>query len=77
MAVRFCKLALAVSSTDNDEAAKFIPLEQLAISPQCGFASDVVGNLITATEQKRKLELVVEDGASGIWEKATPPCRDR
>ena len=30
-----------------DEAAKFIPLEQLAISPQCGFASDVVGNLLS------------------------------
>ena len=30
-----------------DEATRFIPLDQLAISPQCGFASDVVGNLLT------------------------------
>ncbi len=49
-----------------DDAAKFIPLDQLAISPQCGFASDVVGNLITADDQKRKLELVVET-ARQVW----------
>jgi 5-methyltetrahydropteroyltriglutamate--homocysteine methyltransferase len=49
-----------------DEAAKVIPLEQLAISPQCGFASDVVGNLITPDEQKRKLEIVVET-ARQVW----------
>jgi 5-methyltetrahydropteroyltriglutamate--homocysteine methyltransferase len=49
-----------------DEAAKVIPLEQLAISPQCGFASDVVGNLITLDDQKRKLEIVVET-ARQVW----------
>jgi 5-methyltetrahydropteroyltriglutamate--homocysteine methyltransferase len=49
-----------------DEAAKFIPLDQLAISPQCGFASDVVGNLISADDQKRKLEVVVET-ARQVW----------
>ena len=49
-----------------DQAAKFIPLDQLAISPQCGFASDVVGNLISADDQKRKLELVVET-ARQVW----------
>jgi 5-methyltetrahydropteroyltriglutamate--homocysteine methyltransferase len=49
-----------------DEAAKLVPLEQLAISPQCGFASDVVGNLITPDDQKRKLELVVE-AARQVW----------
>src|ERR1700744_5139099 len=49
-----------------DEAAKVIPLEQLAISPQCGFASDVVGNLISADDQKRKLEIVVET-ARQVW----------
>jgi 5-methyltetrahydropteroyltriglutamate--homocysteine methyltransferase len=43
-----------------DEATKFIPLDQLAISPQCGFASDVVGNLIGPDDQQRKLERVVE-----------------
>jgi 5-methyltetrahydropteroyltriglutamate--homocysteine methyltransferase len=49
-----------------DEAAKVLPLDQLAISPQCGFASDVVGNLISADDQKRKLELVVET-ARQVW----------
>jgi 5-methyltetrahydropteroyltriglutamate--homocysteine methyltransferase len=49
-----------------DEAAKVIPLEQLAISPQCGFASDVVGNLISPDDQRRKLELVVET-ARQVW----------
>jgi methionine synthase II (cobalamin-independent) len=49
-----------------DQAAKFAPLEQIAISPQCGFSSDVVGNLISADDQKRKLELVVET-ARQVW----------
>ena len=49
-----------------DEATKFIPLDQLAISPQCGFASDVVGNLLSEDDQKRKLELVVET-ARQVW----------
>ncbi|MGH6739318.1 MAG: hypothetical protein ACREDY_09865 [Bradyrhizobium sp.] len=49
-----------------DEAAKVLPLEQLAISPQCGFASDVVGNLITPDDQRRKLERVVET-ARLVW----------
>ena len=49
-----------------DEAAKHLPLEQLAISPQCGFASDVVGNLLSEDDQKRKLERVVET-ARQIW----------
>jgi len=49
-----------------DEAAKFIALDQLAISPQCGFASDVVGNLLSADDQKRKLERVVET-ARAVW----------
>jgi 5-methyltetrahydropteroyltriglutamate--homocysteine methyltransferase len=49
-----------------DAAAKVIPLEQLAISPQCGFASDVVGNLISEDDQQRKLERVVET-ARQVW----------
>jgi 5-methyltetrahydropteroyltriglutamate--homocysteine methyltransferase len=49
-----------------DAAAKFLPLDQLAISPQCGFASDVIGNLLTIDDQKRKLELVVET-ARRVW----------
>jgi 5-methyltetrahydropteroyltriglutamate--homocysteine methyltransferase len=49
-----------------DEASKYIPVDQLAISPQCGFASDVVGNLIDADDQKRKLETMVET-ARQVW----------
>ena len=49
-----------------DDAAKMLPLEQLAISPQCGFASDVVGNLLSPDDQKRKLERVVEV-ARAVW----------
>jgi len=49
-----------------DTAARYAPLEQLAISPQCGFSSDVVGNLISEDDQKRKLEIVVET-ARQVW----------
>ena len=49
-----------------DAAARYVPLERLAISPQCGFASDVVGNLIEEEDQRRKLERVVE-AARKIW----------
>ena len=49
-----------------DEAAKFVPLENLALSPQCGFGSDVVGNLVSEDDQKRKLERVVET-ARQVW----------
>jgi 5-methyltetrahydropteroyltriglutamate--homocysteine methyltransferase len=49
-----------------DEASSFLPLDQLAISPQCGFASDVVGNLLSPDDQKRKLERVVEV-ARAVW----------
>jgi methionine synthase II (cobalamin-independent) len=49
-----------------DAASKYAPLDQLAISPQCGFSSDVVGNLISADDQKRKLEVVVETSRQ-VW----------
>ena len=49
-----------------DEAAKHLPLAQLAISPQCGFGSDVAGNRISEDDQKRKLERVVEV-ARRVW----------
>ena len=42
-----------------DQAAKYAPMENLAISTQCGFASVAAGNLLTMDEQWRKLELVV------------------
>jgi 5-methyltetrahydropteroyltriglutamate--homocysteine methyltransferase len=47
-------------------AARHVPLENLCLSPQCGFASSEVGNQLTVDDQKRKLELVVET-AREIW----------
>ena len=49
-----------------DEAARFVPLEQLALSPQCGFSSTVEGNALTLDDQRAKLELVVET-AEEVW----------
>jgi 5-methyltetrahydropteroyltriglutamate--homocysteine methyltransferase len=49
-----------------DEAAKFVPLENLCLSPQCGFASTHHGNALSIDEQWRKLERVVEV-ASEVW----------
>ena len=49
-----------------DEAARYAPLEQLALSPQCGFSSTVHGNDIAVEQQRRKLELVVET-AREVW----------
>jgi 5-methyltetrahydropteroyltriglutamate--homocysteine methyltransferase len=49
-----------------NEAARFLPLEQLAISPQCGFASTMEGNLLTEDEQWAKLQLVI-DTARDVW----------
>ena len=49
-----------------DEAAAFVPLDRLCLSPQCGFASTVEGNALTEDEQWAKLRLVV-DAASRIW----------
>jgi len=43
-----------------DEASQFIPLDDLAISPQCGFASTVEGNIITPDDQWRKLDRIIE-----------------
>ncbi len=49
-----------------DEAAKYLPLEQLALSPQCGFASTEQGNLLTEEQQWAKLRLCVEV-AREVW----------
>ncbi len=49
-----------------DAAAKYIDLDQLALSPQCGFASTVLGNLLTEDQQFAKLALVVEV-ATEVW----------
>jgi 5-methyltetrahydropteroyltriglutamate--homocysteine methyltransferase len=48
------------------EATRFAPLEQLCLSPQCGFASTEQGNLLSEEEQWRKLRLVV-DVAASVW----------
>jgi 5-methyltetrahydropteroyltriglutamate--homocysteine methyltransferase len=49
-----------------DEAARFIPIEQLALSPQCGFSSTVHGNDVSFDAQAAKLALVVET-ARAVW----------
>jgi len=52
--------------TRINEATRYIPLENLALSPQCGFASTMEGNLLTEDEQWAKLRLVVET-ARAVW----------
>jgi 5-methyltetrahydropteroyltriglutamate--homocysteine methyltransferase len=49
-----------------DEAAKYAPMEQLCLSPQCGFSSTVHGNNIAVEDQRSKLRLVVETAAE-VW----------
>jgi 5-methyltetrahydropteroyltriglutamate--homocysteine methyltransferase len=49
-----------------DEASRFVPLEQICLSPQCGFSSTVDGNALTREEQAAKLRLVVET-AREVW----------
>jgi 5-methyltetrahydropteroyltriglutamate--homocysteine methyltransferase len=48
------------------EASRYVPLERLGLSPQCGFASSVIGNNISAEDQRAKLELVVKT-AQVLW----------
>jgi 5-methyltetrahydropteroyltriglutamate--homocysteine methyltransferase len=48
------------------EASRYLPIEQLALSPQCGFASGIAGNLLTEDEQWRKLDVMLE-AAHQIW----------
>jgi 5-methyltetrahydropteroyltriglutamate--homocysteine methyltransferase len=50
----------------TDEATRYIDLDRLAISPQCGFASTVAGNPLTEDDQRAKLTLVVK-AAQAIW----------
>jgi 5-methyltetrahydropteroyltriglutamate--homocysteine methyltransferase len=49
-----------------DEATRYVPLEQLCLSPQCGFSSTVEGNVLTYDEQVAKLALIVETAAE-VW----------
>ncbi len=48
------------------EAGRVVPLERLALSPQCGFSTSIVGNRLTAEDEKRKLELIVRT-ARAVW----------
>jgi 5-methyltetrahydropteroyltriglutamate--homocysteine methyltransferase len=49
-----------------EEASRFVPLEQLCLSPQCGFSSTVEGNVLSYDEQVAKLQLIVET-AQEVW----------
>jgi 5-methyltetrahydropteroyltriglutamate--homocysteine methyltransferase len=49
-----------------DEAAKYVPLDQICLSGQCGFASSVEGNALTYDQEVAKLRLVVET-AGDVW----------
>jgi 5-methyltetrahydropteroyltriglutamate--homocysteine methyltransferase len=48
------------------EASRYVPLERLGLSPQCGFASSIIGNSISPEDQRRKLTLVVRT-AETLW----------
>lgn len=48
------------------EASRYVPLDRLAISPQCGFATSVIGNAITVEDERRKLQVLTET-AQSIW----------
>ena len=49
-----------------DEASRYLPLDQLCLSPQCGFASTLEGNDVTYEDEVKKLRLVVET-AQEVW----------
>ena len=49
-----------------DEAARYVPIEQLCLSPQCGFSSTVDGNALTVAQETAKLRLVAET-AREVW----------
>src|SRR5207237_9342368 len=50
-----------------DEASRYLLIEQLALSPQCGFASSISGNLLSEDEQFRKFDVMLETAAK-VWE---------
>ena len=49
-----------------EEASRYAPIDQLAISPQCGFETGIGGNTMTAEQQMAKLRLIVET-AEDVW----------
>ncbi|MGH7774801.1 MAG: vitamin-B12 independent methionine synthase [Candidatus Binatia bacterium] len=48
------------------DASRYVPIERLGLSPQCGFSSSIVGNSISMDDQRRKLEGVVK-AAKVVW----------
>ena len=67
MTLQQLKYVVTVAETGNvTEAAKYIPLDRLCLSPQCGFASCEIGNKLTEEEQWAKLRLVKEI-AEEVW----------
>ena len=48
------------------EASRYVSMDRLGVSPQCGFASSIVGNRISQSDQRLKLELVV-NAAKTVW----------
>jgi 5-methyltetrahydropteroyltriglutamate--homocysteine methyltransferase len=48
------------------EASRYISIEHLGLSPQCGFASSIIGNRISFADQRNKLELVIKT-ARAVW----------
>jgi len=59
-----------------EQASAFLPLERLALSPQCGFASTMEGNLLTTQDQEAKLRLVAET-AREVWGRSVPVVRQQ
>ena len=59
-----------------EQASRLVPLERLALSPQCGFASTMEGNLLSMADQEAKLGLVAET-AREVWGKAVPVAHSR
>jgi 5-methyltetrahydropteroyltriglutamate--homocysteine methyltransferase len=48
------------------EASAFVPLERLALSPQCGFATSIIGNALSLDDERAKLRTIVETAAI-VW----------
>jgi 5-methyltetrahydropteroyltriglutamate--homocysteine methyltransferase len=48
------------------EASRYVPLERLALSPQCGFATSIIGNKISGEDQQRKLTVIAQT-AQAVW----------
>ena len=48
------------------EAARIVPLERLALSPQCGFATSILGNALTIEDERAKLQTLAES-ARAVW----------